>query len=63
MNNVVLVPDVQQSDSVTHIHVSNCLQIILLFRLLQSIEQFPALCSRSLFILYIAVCTCESHAP
>ena len=62
MNNV-LVSGVQKSDSVIHIHVSIRFQIIFPFRLLQSFEQLPALYSSSLLTLYIAVCTCESHAP
>ena len=45
MNNVVLVPDVQQSDSVIHIHTAILFQILFPFRLLQSIEQ------RSLFYI------------
>ena len=39
MNNVVLVSDVKQSDSVIRIHVSILFQIIFPFRLLQDIEQ------------------------
>ena len=38
MNNVVLVSDVQQSDSVTHIHVSNC-------RLFSDLDYYRALSS------------------
>ena len=38
MNNVILVSGVQQSDSVSHIHVSILFQILFPFRLLQSIE-------------------------
>ena len=37
-NNVVLVSDVQQSDSVIHIHVSILFQVLFPFRLLRSIE-------------------------
>ena len=37
--NVVLVSDVQQTESVTHIHISNNFQILFPYRSLQSIEQ------------------------
>ena len=39
INNVVLVSDVQRSDSVKHIHVSILFQILFRLRLLQNIEQ------------------------
>ena len=39
INNVVLVSDVQQSDSIILIHVSILFQILFLIRLLQNIEQ------------------------
>ena len=54
INNVVLVSDVQQSDSVIHIQVSIFFQILFPFRLLQSTEQ-SSLCStvgRSLLVIY-----------
>ena len=38
INNVVIVSNVQQSDSVIHIHVSHLLQILFPFRLLHNIE-------------------------
>ena len=41
INNVVLTSDVQESDSVMHIHVSMVFQILFPFRLLQNIEQSP----------------------
>ena len=59
MNNVVLVSGIQESDSVTHIHVSILFQILFPFSLLQNIEQ-SFLCYTVgpcwLFILNIAVC-------
>ena len=52
INNVVLVSDIQQSDSVIHVHVSILFQVLFPFRLLQSIEQS---------FLNIVVCTtCQS---
>ena len=39
INNAVLVPGIQQTDSVIHIHVSILFQILFPFRLLQSTEQ------------------------
>ena len=63
INNVVLVSGVQQSDSVTHIHVSVLSQILFPIRLLQSIEQ-GSLCYTvgpcGLSILNTAVCTCTT---
>ena len=38
-NNIVLISDVQQSDSVIHIHASVLFQILFPIRLLQNIEQ------------------------
>ena len=59
MNNVILVSGVQQSDSVSHIHVSILFQILFPFRLLQSIE-WSSLCYTIgpcwLSILNIAMC-------
>ena len=59
INNVVLVSDIQQSDSVIHIHVSILFQILFLIRLLQNIEQ-SSLCYTVgpcwLSILNIVVC-------
>ena len=64
INNVVLVSGVQQSDSVTHIHVSILFQIIFALSLLHNIEQ-SSLCYTvgpcRLSILNIAVCTCQSQ--
>ena len=58
INNVVLVSDVQQSDSVIHMHVSILLQILFPFRLLENIEQ-SSLCYKVgpcwLSVLNIAV--------
>ena len=66
INNVVLVSATQQSDSVTHIHVSILFQIIFPFGLLQSIEQ-NSLCYTVgpcwLSILNKALCTCSSQTP
>ena len=66
INNAVLVSGEQQSDSVTHIHVSILFQILFPFRLLQNIVQ-SSLCytvgSCWLSILNIAVCTCQSQTP
>ena len=66
MNNVVLVSGIQESDSVTHIHVSILFQILFPFSLLQNIEQ-SFLCYTVgpcwLFILNIAVCICQSQTP
>ena len=47
----MLASGVQQSDSVTHIHISVLFQILFPFRLLQNIE-FPVLYSRSLLVIY-----------
>ena len=59
INDVVSVSGVQQSDSVTHIHVSIPFHILFPFRLLQNIEQSP-LCYTIgpcwLSVLNIAVC-------
>ena len=62
INNVVLTSDVQESDSVMHIHVSMVFQILFPFRLLQNIE----LCSLCyivgpcrLSVLNIIVCICR----
>ena len=54
MNNVVLVSDVKQSDSVVRIHVSILFQIIFPFRLLQDIEQ-RSLCYTLVYPLYNGV--------
>ena len=67
INNVVLVSDVQRSDSVIHIHVPAFLKKIrILFRLLHNIEQC-SLCYTLgpywLSILDIAVCACQFHTP
>ena len=62
----MLVSDVQQSDSVIHIHVSILFQILFPFRLLQNTEQ-SSLCYTvgpcRLSILNIVVCTCQSQSP
>ena len=66
VNNVVLVSGAQQSDSVTHIHISILFQIFFPFRLLQNIEQSSLCCTVGLCwlsILNIAVCTCQSRIP
>ena len=66
INNVVLVSGIQQSDSVVHIHVPIIFQILFQLRLLQSIEQsslYCRVCPCWLFILNIAVCTCQSQTP
>ena len=60
MNNVMLVSGVKQSDSVIHILVSILFQIILPFKLLQSIEQSSLCCTVGpcwLSVLNIALCT------
>ena len=62
--NVVLVSDVQQSDSVLHVYI--LFQIHFPYRFLQNIE-----CSSLgytvgpcwLSILYLVVCLCSSQAP
>ena len=54
MNNVVLVSDVKQSDSIIRIHVSILFQIIFPFRLLQDIEQ-RSLCYTLVYLLYNGV--------
>ena len=56
IKNIVLVSDVQQSDSVIHIHISISIRFQILFpvRLLQNIEQkFPVLYSRLLLVIYL----------
>ena len=62
--NVVLVSDVQQTESVTHIHISNNFQILFPYRSLQSIEQ-SSLCYTvgpyQLSTVYIVVCICQSN--
>ena len=62
INNVGLVPAVQQSDSVIHIDVSILFQILFPIRLLHNIEQ-SSLCYTVgpcwLSILNTAVCTCQ----
>ena len=62
----MLVSGVQQSDSVIHIPDSILFQILFPFRLLQSIKQ-SSLCYTAglcwLFILNIAVGTCQSQTP
>jgi len=66
MNNVMLVSGVKQSDSVIHILVSILFQIILPFRLLQSIEQSSLCCTVGpcwLSVLNIALCTYQSQTP
>ena len=66
INNVVLVSGVQQSDLFIYIHVSILFQILLLFKLLQSIKQ-SSLCYTVgpcwLSILNIAVCTHKPQTP
>ena len=66
INNVVIVSDVQQSDSVIHIHVPILFQILFPFRLLHSIGQ-SSLCYTVdpcwSSILNIAVDTCQLHTP
>ena len=64
INNVVIVSDVQQSDSVIHIHLSIVFQILFPFRLLQNIEQ-NSLCYAIgvSWSFNIAVCTCSSQTP
>ena len=51
ISSVVFVSNVQQSDSVIHIHVSVLFQILSPFRLLQNVE-FPVLYNRSLLVIY-----------
>ena len=65
INNVVLVPGIQQSDSVIHIHVSILFQSLSPFRLLQSIEQSSLLYRDTCWIsiLNTTVCTCQSQTP
>ena len=61
INNVVLVSDVEQSDSVIHIAVSILFQILFPFRLLQNIEQsflHYTVGPCWLSILNIALCIC-----
>ena len=66
INYVVLVSGVQQSDSVTHMHVSILFQILFPIRLLQNIEQ-SSLCytvgPRWLSVVHITVCTCQFQTP
>ena len=62
----MLVSGVQQSDSVIHIHVSILFQILVPFRLLQSIEQMSLCCTVGpcwLSILNITECTSQSQTP
>ena len=63
INSAVMVSDVQQSDSVIHLHVSILFQILFSFRLLHNTER-SSLCytvgSCWLSILNIAMCTCGS---
>ena len=65
-NKVVLVLDVQQSDSVIHIHISILFQILYPIGLLQNVEPSSLCyivgpCWSS--VLNIAVCTCQSQTP
>ena len=53
INIIVLVSGVKQSDSVIHILVSILFQIILPFKLLQSIEQSSLCCTVGLCLLSI----------
>ena len=66
IKNVVLVSDVEQSDSFIHMHVFILSQVLFSFRLLQNIEQ-SSLCYTVgpcwLSILNIAVCICQSQTP
>ena len=50
---VMLVPGVQQSDSLIHIHTPVLFQILFLFRLLYNIEQ-----SSLSYMLGLCVCVC-----
>ena len=64
INNVVIVSDGQQSDSVIHTHVSILFHMLFPFRLLHNIEQSSLCYTVSpcwLSILNIAVCTCQSQ--
>ena len=54
MNNVS-VSGVQQSDSVTHIHVSVLFQVIFPFMLLQNIDQSFLCYSTSLLVIYFNI--------
>ena len=64
VNSVLLVSDIQQSDSV--IRVSSLFPILFPFKLLRNIER-GSLCYTVdpwwLSILNIAVCTCQSQTP
>ena len=66
MNNVVLVSDIQQSDSVILMHVSILFQTLFSFRCYKNIEQ-SFLCSTVglcwLSILNTAVCTRQCQTP
>ena len=64
--NVVLLSGVQKNESVKHKHIPILFQIIFPYRSLQGIE-YISLCYTVgpcySFILYIAVCICQSQAP
>ena len=64
INNIVMISDVQESNSVTLVSV--LFQIIFPFRLLYNIKQ-SSLCYTIgpfwLFILNAVVCECQSQAP
>ena len=65
-NKVVLVSDVQQSDSIIHIHVSIRFQILYPIRLLQNVEQSSPGCIIGpcwSSILNTAVFTHQSQSP
>ena len=55
--NVMLVPGVQQNDSVTHIHVSILFQITFPFKLLQSLGRVPCV---TLYVLILFHFICSS---
>ena len=56
----MLVSDVQQSDSVIHIHVSTLFQILFPFRLLQNIEQ-SSLFYKTVLLLKTALWSLDTH--
>ena len=58
------ISGIQQSDSLTYVHISILLQIVFPCRLLQNTEEFPVLYSRFLLIIYFIHCSefCKENA-
>ena len=66
INNIVFVLDVQQNDSVIHIHVSILFQTLFPFRSLYNIEESSPCCIVGpcwLPILNTIMCACQSLTP